>query len=58
VEDKINELESNSKFKDIRDLYRSINQFKNGYQPTTNLVKDDRVLLLVDPRRILNKWKN
>jgi hypothetical protein len=31
LKDKINELESNSKNKNIRDLYRGINEFKNGY---------------------------
>jgi hypothetical protein len=24
----------------LRDLYRGINEFKRGYQPTSNLVKD------------------
>jgi hypothetical protein len=40
LEDKINELESNRKNKNIRDLYRGINEFKKGYQPRTYLVKD------------------
>jgi hypothetical protein len=31
---KINELERNSKNKNIRDLCRGINDFKKGYQPT------------------------
>jgi hypothetical protein len=52
---KINELESNSKNKSIRDLYRGINEFKKGYQPRTNLVKDKRGDLLVVPRKILNR---
>jgi hypothetical protein len=30
---KINELETNNKNKNIRDLYRGINEFKKGYQP-------------------------
>jgi hypothetical protein len=30
LKDKINELESNSKNKNIRDLYRGINEFKKG----------------------------
>jgi hypothetical protein len=55
---KINELESNSKNKNIRDLYRGITEFKKGYQPTTNLLKDDRGYLVADPRQILNRWKN
>jgi hypothetical protein len=40
LKDKINELESNSKNKNIRDLYRCINEFKNSYQPRNNLVND------------------
>ena len=31
--DKIEELETNSKIQNIRDLYRGINYFKKGYQP-------------------------
>jgi len=33
---KIEELETNSKIKNIRDLYRGINDFKKGYQPRCN----------------------
>jgi uncharacterized FlaG/YvyC family protein len=39
LKDKINELESNSKNMNIRDLYRDINEFNKGYEPRTNLVK-------------------
>jgi hypothetical protein len=58
LKDKINELESNSKNKNIRDLYRGINEFKKGYQPRTNLLKDEKGDLLADPHKILNRWKN
>jgi hypothetical protein len=58
LKDKINELVSNSKNKNIRDLYRDINEFKKGYQPRTNLVKDERGDLVADPHKILSKWKN
>jgi hypothetical protein len=58
VKDKINELESNSKNKNIRDLYKGINEFKKGYQPRPNLVRDERGNLLADPHKILNRWKN
>jgi hypothetical protein len=58
LKDKINKLESNSKNKNIRDLYRGINEFKKGYQPRTNLVRDERGDLLSDPYTILNRWKN
>jgi DNA repair ATPase RecN len=40
LKDKINELESNSKNKNLRDLYRGINEFKTGYQTRTILVRD------------------
>jgi hypothetical protein len=55
---KINELESNSKNNNIRDLYRGITEFKQGYHPRINLVKGERGYLLADPHKILNKWKN
>jgi hypothetical protein len=58
LKDKIKELESKSKNKNIRDLYRGINEFKKGYQNRTNLVKDEMGDLLADPHKILNKWKN
>jgi len=32
LKDKINELETNSKIKNIRDLYRGISHFKKDYQ--------------------------
>jgi hypothetical protein len=49
LKDKINELEINSKNKDTRDQCRGINGFKNGYQPRTNLVKDENVICLQTP---------
>jgi hypothetical protein len=58
MKDRINELESESKNKNIRDLYRGTDEFTRGYQPRTNLVKDERGDLLVDPHNILNTWKN
>ena len=45
---KIDELETNSKTKNIRDLYRGINDFKKGYQPRTNIVKDEKGDLVID----------
>jgi hypothetical protein len=58
LKDKINEQESNSMNKNVRELHRGINEFKKGYQPRTNLVKDERGDLLADPQKILNRWKN
>jgi len=48
-ERKINELETNSKNKNIRDLYRGINEYKKGYQPRTNLIKMRTVICLQIP---------
>jgi len=33
---KIDELETNSKIKNITDLYRGFNDFKKGYKPRSN----------------------
>jgi len=39
---KIEELETNRKVKSIRDLCRSISDFKKGYQPRANIVSDEK----------------
>jgi hypothetical protein len=39
-------------------LYIGINEFKKGYQPRTNSVKDENGALLADSHHILNMWKN
>jgi hypothetical protein len=57
LKDKINEVASNSKNKDIRDLYRGVNEFKKGYQPRSNLLKDENGDRLADFHNILNIWK-
>jgi hypothetical protein len=44
---KINELATNIKNKNIRDLYTG-----------NNLVRDENGVLLVDSHNILNRWKN
>jgi hypothetical protein len=55
LKDKINELATDSKNKNIRGLYRGINEFKRGYQPRSNLVKDENGDLLADSHNILNR---
>jgi len=37
---KVEELETNSKIKNIMDLWKGIGDFKKGYQRRTNIVKD------------------
>ena len=56
--DKIYELESFSKIKNIRDLYRRISDFKKGYQPRTNIVKDEKGGLVTDSLSIWARWRN
>ena len=46
---KIEELETNSKINNVRDLYRGINDFKKGYQPRTVIVKDEKGIWLQTP---------
>jgi hypothetical protein len=58
LRDKINELETNSKNKNIRDLSRGINEFKKGYQPRINIIKDENGNLITNPKNVLNRWKN
>jgi hypothetical protein len=58
MKDKINELATNSKDKNIRDLYRGINEFKRGYQPRNNVVKDENGDLLADPHNTSNRLKD
>jgi hypothetical protein len=38
---KINEFETNNKNKNIRDFYKVKNEFKKGYQPRINIIKDE-----------------
>jgi hypothetical protein len=54
---KINEHETKNKNKNIRDLYRGINEFEKGYQPRINIINDENANLLADPQGVLNKWK-
>jgi hypothetical protein len=53
-----NDLETNSKNRNIRDKYRDTSEFSKCYQRRTNLVKDGDDSLLVGSDNILNRWKN
>jgi ribosomal protein S2 len=50
---KCEELETKSKINNIRDLYRGINDFKKGYQPSTVIVKDEKCDLIADSHSIM-----
>ena len=58
LRDKIEELETNSKINNIRDLYRGINDMKKGYQPRSRIVKDEKGDLVADSHRIMARWRN
>jgi hypothetical protein len=55
---KINELETTVIRRISRDLYRGINDFKKGYQPRTNAVKDKKGDLVADSHSVLARWRN
>jgi hypothetical protein len=54
---KFEELETNSKIKHIRDLYRGISDFKKGYEPKNNRVKDEKSNFVADSHSILARWR-
>jgi hypothetical protein len=39
-------------------LFRGINDFRKGYQPRTNVVKDEKGDLVADSHSILARWRN
>ena len=55
---KFEEHETISRIKNIRELYRGISDFKKGYQPRTNIVKDWNSDLVADYHGILAGWRN
>jgi len=55
---KIEELETNGKINNIRDLCRDISDFKKGYQPGTNIVMNEKGDLVTDCHSILARWRN
>ena len=55
---KTDELETNSTTKNITDLYSGINDFKRGYQPRSNTVKNEKGELITDSHSNLAKWRN
>jgi hypothetical protein len=58
VKGKIEELETNSKINNIRDLYRGINDVNTECQPRTGIVKDEKGDLVADSHYIMARWRN
>jgi len=55
---RIEELETDSKIQNIRDLYRGISDFKKGYQSRCNIVKDEKGDLVADFHSFVARWRN
>ena len=55
---KTENLQTNSKIKNIRDMYRSISDFKKDYQLRTNRVKYEKGDLVADSHSVLGRWMN
>jgi hypothetical protein len=55
---RIIDLATSSKNKNMRDMYRGINEFKRFYQPRNNLVKDRSGDLLRVSDKILSRRKS
>jgi hypothetical protein len=51
----MNELGTNNKNKNIRGLYRGINEFKKGYQTRINIIRDANGN--ADLQSVLKRWK-
>jgi hypothetical protein len=49
---------SHGSLKDVQNYEIKGNEFKRGYQPRSNLVKDENGDLFADSNTILNRWKS
>jgi len=58
LKSKIVELETNSKSKSIKNLCRSISNFKKGYRPSINILKDEKGDMVTDSHSILSRWRS
>jgi len=43
--------------KNIKELFRGISYFKKGYQPRTNIVKDEKGDLVAESHSVLAGWR-
>ena len=55
---KIEEINENCQNNNVRDMYKGINNFRKGFQATTEMVKDENDNLITDSSGVLNTWKN
>ena len=54
---KVNKLEENSKNKNIREMYKGINELKKGYQPHAYVIKKHDDTIVADTTGILSRWE-
>jgi hypothetical protein len=58
LKDKINELATNSKNKNIKNLNGGLNEFQIDYNPRNKLMMDEKGVLLADSHNIVIGWMN
>ena len=54
---KVNKLKENSKNKNIREMYKGINEFMKGYQPLAYIIKKHDGTIVADTTSILSRWE-
>ena len=54
----IEDLETTSKIQNTRHFYRGINDFKKGYQPVTNTIRNEKGDIVTVSHSILPRWRN
>ncbi|KAJ4430690.1 hypothetical protein ANN_19281 [Periplaneta americana] len=55
LNEKLNKVETNSENKNIRDLYKGIKEFENGYQARVNMIKDENEVCI--PKKLVRLIK-
>jgi hypothetical protein len=58
LKDKIDELDTNNKNKNIRDSYRGMYEVMKCYQPRINIIKGENDNLFANTHSVLNRWKH
>ena len=54
MKEKVNKIEENSKNKNIREMYKGINEFKKSYQLRVNVIKKHDGTIVADTTTILS----
>ena len=54
---RVNKLEEDSKNKNIREMYKGVNELKKGYRPRAYIIKKHNGTIVADTTSILNRWE-